>query len=215
MAKKDKKVWTDSRGNEIPAKYVPEHEKKRDLFVEKIMEKVEKLENTMRVLKGEIQHQIQLYIEELAADNKVSDNWKGNLMLTNFSGTQQIEVDIHDLIRYDERLVVAKQLIDNYLMEKCAGQDELRLIVSQAFNIDKKGNVNQYMLKRLCKLDIKNPEWQKAITLIKEAECVNTSKQYIMFKQRENPKAAWDTLNLNFSSIEGKEPSTKRNENNG
>lgn len=204
MAKKTKDgLWIDSAGNEIPAKYVPKHEKRRDAVVEKIFKKAQKLEAAMKKQKAEITEEIKKYIATITSENKIKKDWKGNLSLTGFSGTIQVELDIKDVVQYDERLNMAKGLIDEYLQRKCAanGNDELKTIVHQTFNIDKKGVVNQYMLKRLCKINIKDKTWQQAIKLIKESEQVTNTKEYTVFRYRETSRDKWQTINLNFSSI--------------
>lgn len=204
MAIKTKKgSWIDSAGNEIPAKYVPAHEKRRDLVVEKVFKKAKDLEDKMKKVKEQINEELKNYVKLLTSENKVSENWKGNMQLSDFSGTIQVDLDIKDVVEFDERLNIAKGLIDEYLSEKCdaSGNEELKMIVQQAFNIDKKGLVNHYMLKRLCKLKIKHKTWIKAVELIKESEKVTNTREYVVFRHRATPRDKWNTINLNFSSI--------------
>jgi hypothetical protein len=78
-------------------------------------------------------------------------------------------------------------------------RQELVTIFRQAFNLDKKGRVDIAALRRLKSLNIKHPKWKRFQELISRAEEVESTRQYLNIRIRENGK--WKTVNLNFSSI--------------
>lgn len=204
MALKDSSNnWIDSGGNPIPPKYIKPLDKKRDVLVERLFAGAKKLQSSMKIFKGLVEELIAKHIEEIAKDTSLPPQWKGNLTLTGFSGTIQVEVDVKDYIVFDERLNVAKGLIDQYLLRKCdeANSQALRSIIHEAFNMDKKGRINRYMLRRLMRANIKDNDWLQAMDLIKESEQAVSSKQYVMFRYRDNPKGDWQSLSLNFASL--------------
>lgn len=161
------------------------------------------MNGSMKKFKSHVEEAIAAHIEDLTKQTSLSPHWKGNLTLTGFSGSLQVEVDVKDYIVFDERLNIAKGLIDQYLMRKCdeANSQALRSIIHEAFNMDKKGLINRYMLRRLMRTNIKDQDWVKAMELIRESEQAVSSKQYVMFRFRDDPKAEWQTLSLNFASL--------------
>ena len=204
MAVKDNQgFWIDAGGNAIPPKYIKPFDKKRDKLVERIFSGAQKMHNNLSTFKKSIEEMVQEHIEELLSSTSLPPKWKGNLTLTGFSGTIQVEIDVKDYITFDERLNIAKGLIDQYLLRKCdeSNSQALRSIIHEAFNMDKKGNINRYMLRRIMRANIKDADWIQAMELIRESEQAVSSKQYIMFRFRDDPKKDWETLSLNFASL--------------
>lgn len=195
--------WVDPRGREVPPRYVPAIEKRRDAVVEKLFKKARRIEEQMSAFKEELWEEIEAYIGKLSEENGVAENWKGNLSLTGFSGTLQVEVGIKDLISFDERLNVAKQIIDECIKRwsETESSGRVKTLVEEAFNVDKKGKINSYMVLRLTKLDMKDAQWDKAVQLIRESIRPTATRKYVCFKIRENAEVEWQTMNLNFSSI--------------
>jgi len=201
--KNDQGFWVDAGGNSIPPKYIKPFDKKRDKLVERIFSGAQKMHNSLSTFKKSIEDMVQKHIEELLISTSLPPKWKGNLTLTGFSGTIQVEIDVKDYITFDERLNIAKGLIDQYLLRKCdeANSQALKAIIHEAFNMDKKGNINRYMLHRIMRANIKDADWVQAMELIKESEQAVSSKQYIMFRFRDDPTKDWETLSLNFASL--------------
>jgi hypothetical protein len=204
MAEKNEEgYWIDAGGNAIPPKYIKDIDKKRDALVTKLFNGAKKINSDMVKFHKQLEINVQEYITELALNIDIPGTWKGNLTLTGFSGVFQIEIDVKDYIVFDERLNIAKSLIDKFLIKKCdeSGCDALRSVIHEAFNMDKKGKINRYMLRRLMRTNIKDEDWLKAMSLIRDAEQAVSSKRYVMFRYRDNPQAEWQTLSLNFASL--------------
>jgi len=204
MARKnDDGYWIDAGGNAIPPKYIKDIDKRRDALVTKLYAGALKLNGSMVSFRAQLDDMVTAYIAELAKNVDIPATWKGNLTLTGFSVTLQVEIDVKDYITFDERLNIAKSLIDKYLIKKCdeAGCDALRSVIHEAFNMDKKGKINRYMLRRLMRTNIKDQDWVTAMEMIRDAEQAVSSKQYVMFRYRANTQADWQTLSLNFASL--------------
>lgn len=86
------------------------------------------------------------------------------------------------------------------LFYKNLGKSE-RLVIREAFQVDKKGQIAKSRILGLRKYNIKDPKWQEAMELIGEAIQVISSKQYIAFYVREDDKKAFKQVPLNFSSL--------------
>jgi len=206
MAKKDDKGnWINPRGVAVPNKYVPVVEKKRDKAVEDIHTAVDKVEQMMLKTKEAVLTLIESYLLWLEKETNTKREGKGNLTLTNFSGDKLVEIVINDMIDFDERLGLAKTKIDECFTEWSEGsRDEITAIVRQAFNLDKKGNVNRQMIVRLLSLEIKDRRWREAMDLIRHSMQVRGTRQYINLRRKvktELGSEQWEKVNLNFSAM--------------
>lgn len=203
MALKDKEGnWLNRNGKPVPVKQINKVTKRKDLTVTKIMKKAIKLEVMMSKFKYEIMEEVNKYLKYVENNAGVETNSKGNVVLSDYSGVNQIEISKNDMYEYDEKLIIAKDLIDECLVEWSSDSNiNLKAIVSEAFNVDKKGKVNQYMIFRLTKLEINHPTWLKAMELIRQSQDVVGSRQYVSLRRRASPNDKYETINLNFSSI--------------
>lgn len=219
MAIKDEQGnWLDARGSAIPAKYIDKKDKLRDECVTKAVSEMLKLEEQMTKVKSKVLGMIGKYLDSIGRSQ--DEQWKGNLTLRDFSNSLALEIAINDSIQFDEKLQIAKNIIDD-LVAKWGENSakELVAVFQQAFNVDKSGRINQAMILRLLKLKIEGPEWEQAMNLIRESIQVIGSKRYLVAKRRiqsdipgsskaTGKKTAatrdgeWETVNLNFSSME-------------
>ncbi len=205
MATKDKDGnWLDDRGRPVPEQYIPATDKKRDQLVERTFKKVVKLSEKIAETKCEIVGSIDKYLDELAKENRVRENWKGNILLQNFDKSLCIERRIDDNIGFDEKLQMVKTIVDKWIAGRLDGIDEnLGKVITQAFNVDKQGRVNTAMLMKLLHLEIEDSEWKKAMRMLKESIIVKSSKQSINFKRKVKTEAGetWEVIVLNFNDV--------------
>lgn len=213
MATKDKDGnWLDDRGRPVPEQYIPATDKKRDQLVERTFKKVVKLSEKIAETKCEIVGSIDKYLDELAKENRVRENWKGNILLQNFDKSLCIERRIDDNIGFDEKLQMVKTIVDKWIAGRLDGIDEnLGKVITQAFNVDKQGRVNTAMLMKLMHLKIEDSEWKKAMRMLKESIIVKSSKQSINFKRKVKKDSGeiWETVVLNFNDAVASEKKEK------
>lgn len=213
MATKDKDGnWLDEKGRPIPEQYIPATDKKRDQLVERTFKKVVKLSEKIAETKCEIVGSIDKYLDELAKENRVRENWKGNILLQNFDKSLCIERRIDDNIGFDEKLQMVKTIVDKWIAGRLDGIDEnLGKVITQAFNVDKQGRVNTAMLMKLLHLEIEDSEWKKAMRMLKESIIVKSSKQSINFKRKVKKDSGeiWETVVLNFNDAVASEKKEK------
>ena len=203
MAKKDKDGnWLDDLGRPVPEQYIPAIDKKRDKLVEATFKKVVKLAEKIAETKVEIVGGIDRYLDEIAKENRVRENWKGNILLQNFDKSLVIERRIDDHIGFDEKIQMVKTIVDKWLNDRLDGIDEnLGKVIAQAFNVDKQGRVNTAMLMKLLHLEIEDSEWKKAMRMLKESIIVKSSKQSINFRRKvkKDSGETWENIILNFN----------------
>lgn len=126
---------------------------------------------------------------------------KGNRTYSTVDGLMKVEIRVADQIAFGPELHVAKGLIDECLNEWAAdSRDEIRAIVTKAFNTDKEGKINRSEIFMLLRLDIQDERWQEAMRAIRDAMRVVGSKSYIRIQERETFDAPWVTITIDLAS---------------
>jgi uncharacterized protein DUF3164 len=204
MADKDtQKNWIDAAGNPIPPKYIDPMEKKRDQLVEKQLRQALLLQERLRKFKENSLSDISSYLDWLAdLHGEESLSPGGNYMLSGFSGNKRVQIKINKVIDFDERLQLAKQKIDECLgrWSKTANEN-LKVVVFDAFKVDRKGNVDTKRILGLRRLKIKDQTWNDAMDLITEAVTITGTRSYLMFQVKENRDGEWKTLRLDLAGV--------------
>jgi hypothetical protein len=204
MAIKDSKGrWIDSTGVPIPTKYIDKADKRRDALVEKTYSQALKLQQQLKGFKMIVSKNVQNYLDWLASENgEESLNPGGNYTLKTFAGDKQIMIKINKVIEFDERLQLAKQKIDKCLERWSeGGNDNLKVVVFDAFKVDRKGNVDTRRILSLRRLKIKDKYWLAAMDLISEAVSVTGTRRYLMIQFKENAESEWQTLRLDLAGV--------------
>ncbi|MBX3447543.1 MAG: DUF3164 family protein [Parvibaculaceae bacterium] len=131
---------------------------------------------------------------------------KGNMSFVTYDGCFKIQVAIADQITFGAELQIAKELIDECIVEWAGGaRDEIRALVDHAFEPQKEGKVNREALFRLRSLNIEDPRWRRAVDAINDAIRIVGSKQYIRFYHRASPNDAWRHIPIDLASAEAPE----------
>jgi hypothetical protein len=177
---------TDSMGRQVPADLVREIDKLRDQTVRRIADEAMKMKEVLAAFKQRIRDDIYTFVEISA--NEYGRAWggkKGNITLTSFDGKYRLIVAMNEQVVFDERLQVARQIIGDCLDRWSDGaRPEIRMLVNDAFQVDKAGNISAARVLGLRRLDIRDGEWQKAMRAITESIQVSGSKQYLRFYER-------------------------------
>lgn len=126
---------------------------------------------------------------------------KGNITFYDYSGRYRISVRVSELIVFDERLQVAKSAIDDWMNNRMKGIDEdLKILIQDAFQVDKEGNVSVFRILGLRRAPIKDPAWLKAMEIISDAIQVLSTKRYVnIYRRAENGR--WDPITLSIASV--------------
>lgn len=126
---------------------------------------------------------------------------KGNVTLMSFDGKYKVQIAIQDNLVFDERLQVAKSLIDECLTEWTAdSNDNVKAIIDNAFAVDKEGKINIRRVLSLRSLNIVDDKWQKAMQAISDATQVISSKEYIRFYERDE-HGKYQQISLDFANL--------------
>lgn len=199
----NKTYWQDAKGTLTPDENVKEIDKERDALVLEWVEKAKALSDQMASFKngifGDINAFVALSAEKYQA--KIGGR-KGNITLFSYDGKYKIQVANSDHIQFDERIQAAKALIDECLDDWSKGsRPELKLLVEQAFNVDKEGNLNTARILGLRRVDIKDQRWLNAMQAISESVQVVGSKSYVRFYERVGESEQYVPISLDMASV--------------
>jgi len=189
----------DPRGNLISEENIREIDLKRDELVRGLVGEAKAHSGTLATFKESAQEAIADFVKESAAALKTKPGGvKGNTTLVSFDGKYKVQSAYADNIVFDERLQVAKALIDKCIKKWSAGADnKLLALVNSAFDVDREGNVSPAKVLGLRKLDIDDPDWRKAMEAISQSINVLNSKNYVRFYERmENGEYRQISLNI-------------------
>jgi len=178
---------TDSQGRQVPLDMVKDIDKLRDQTVREIVSKALQMKEQLAAFKNEMRKELLSYLDRSAERfGKTYGGKKGNITLTSYDGSLKLILAVNEHIVFDERLQIAKGIIDECIKRWSKGsRSEIRALVDNAFYVDKAGNINTARILGLRRLDINDPEWKRAMEAITESIQVSGSKEYLRVYTRE------------------------------
>lgn len=177
----------DSQGRQVPVEMVAEIDKLRDQTVMSVAARALDMKSILLQFKQNIRDDIFTFIS-LSAEKygKQFGGKKGNVTLMTYDGRFKIIIAMDETIVFDERLQIAREIIGSCFDKWSVGaRPELRLLVNDAFQVDKSGKINTARVLGLRRLEIQDPDWKRAMEAITESIQVSGSKQYLRIYQRD------------------------------
>ncbi|MGI5093418.1 DUF3164 family protein [Treponema socranskii] len=198
-----KQFMEDAQGRQVPVSMIKKFDLKRNDLVCSIMERAFAERERLAEFKQRVWEEIQAFVDESAKDSgaKKLGGKKGNLTLTSFDGRYKLIVAVNDGILFNEKLQIAKQLID-----ECIGKwsknarPELKVLVDDAFNVGKNGLVSTGKVLGLRRLNITDATWRRAMDAITESIQVVSSKTYMRFYERQEDES-YKQIPLDVASL--------------
>ena len=176
----------------------------RDELVNSIADRAKEKSGELALFRSSVMDEIQDFVTTSAARFKAKmGGQKGNLSLLSFDGRYKVQVANQDYLTFDERLQVAKTLIDKCIKKWSEGSDpKIMALVNDAFQVDKAGNVSIRRVLGLRQLDIDDRDWKKAMDAISESVQVTGSKSYIrVYERAENGE--YRPVSLDVANVQG------------
>jgi len=172
----------------------------RDKLVTKVFMQSEKLEKQMIKFKLSVIDKVAKFMKSQGLSGNFEDF--GNMTLGTLDGNMKLIFQSSEVIEFDEKLKVAKEKIDECLtLWSADSNDNIKALILNAFNVDKKGKLNKALILGLVKLNIKDKVWVEAMRLIMDSMQVVNNRRYVQLMWREDDAKQWERLNLNFSSM--------------
>lgn len=193
----------DRAGRLVPIELV----KPRDLIcndlVLQLAAEAADLNKRLREFKQKAHSEIAAFVELSAGEyGVILGGTKGNVTLYSYDGSLKIQRAYQESVRFDERLLAAKALIDACVHRWSEGANQnIRKLVEHAFQTDREGHVSTSRVLGLRRLDISDPDWRNAMDAISDAMQVVDSKSYVRMYERVGNTDAWRAISLNVSEV--------------
>ncbi|WP_243310083.1 DUF3164 family protein [Fundidesulfovibrio agrisoli] len=189
----------DAQGRLIPLRMVKEVDMARHDLVLDIVSKAQALQASMAAFLGDAMADVaafcQLSAEQYGA--KVGGD-KGNVTLVTYDGRYKVQRQVSETLVFDERLQAAKALIDECITEWTEGsRDELKTLISDAFQVDREGRINTGRVLGLRRLNISDQRWLQAMQAVSDSLRVAGRKTYLrVYERRDDGKYVPIALDL-------------------
>jgi hypothetical protein len=193
----------NARGHLVPVQQVGEYDRLRDELVRELIGRARTTQQELIHFKltamGDCRAFLDLALEKYGVKR---GRGRGNVQLVSFDGKQRVQIAVADFITFDENLVAAKALVDECLTDWTEdARSELKTLVTQAFDVDKEGNVSTGKVLSLLQLEIDDERWHRAMEAIRDSISVQRSKTYIRFHERADADAKWETISLDIAAL--------------
>jgi len=198
-----KSYMADARGALVPLDLVKPADKLIDDTVRSVMGYAVALSQQIERFKAHTMADLDALDGVLAEQYdliKRGNQGKGNRTYTTHDALFRVTVNVADFIEFGPELQIAKGLIDECLNEWAAdARDEIRAIVTKAFNTESQGRINRSEIFMLLRLDIQDERWGKAMSAIRDAMRVVGRKEYVRFAMRASPEAGWVNVTIDLA----------------
>ena len=193
----------DSIGRLVPEAVVKEIDKLRDDLVGDLVRRARDTSGALYAFKTRAFEEIESFVELSAAEyGQAYGGAKGNISLLSYDGRYKIQRAVAEHFVFDERLQVAKDLIDACINDWTdKSRPEIQMLINDAFQVDRKGNVNAKRIMSLRKFDIEDERWNKAMAAINDSLTVSGSRVYLRVYERIEGTEQWQQIPLDLASV--------------
>ena len=176
----------NAQGHLVPLELVRPIDQERDRLVRELVALAKDLNARLVAGKSKMFGDVAAFVELSAEQYGVKRGGaKGNITLPTYDGAFKLQIATAENVTFDERLQAAKTLVDECINEWAQGsRPEIMVLVQQAFQTDKEGNVNVGRILALRRLEITDERWQNAMKAIGESVQVIGTKQYVRIYER-------------------------------
>ncbi|PWR17703.1 DUF3164 family protein [Zavarzinia aquatilis] len=193
----------NGEGHLVPIDQIKAHHILEDQLVREVVALAEEEVESLRKLKAVIADSVEALIALIAERyGVVKGGKKGNITLSSFDGSLQLQVAIGEFTDFGPELHAAKALIDECLTAWSAGAgNELKTIVTDAFRVNKEGRLDKNRILGLRRHDFDDERWKRAMDAISDSIRVQRSKEYFRLYRRASPDADFVQIPLNIARV--------------
>ncbi|ART47580.1 MULTISPECIES: DUF3164 family protein [Acidovorax] len=193
----------NAQGHLVPLDLVKPVDQERDRLVRELVAIAKDLNARLVASKTKIFGDVAAFAELSAEQYGVKRGGaKGNITLHTYDGAFKLQIATAENVTFDERLQAAKALVDECITEWSQGsRPEIMVLVQQAFQTDKEGNVNVGRILALRRLEITDERWQNAMKAIGESVQVIGTKQYVRFYERVGDSDRYAPISLDMVAV--------------
>jgi hypothetical protein len=193
----------NAQGHLVPVELVKPVDQERDRLVRELVALAKDLNARLVAGKLKIFGDVAAFAELSAETYGVKrGGTKGNITLHTYDGAYKLQLATAENVTFDERLQAAKALVDECIKDWARGaRPEIVVLVQQAFQTDKEGNVNVGRILGLRRLEITDERWQTAMKAIGESVQVIGTKQYLRFYERVGDTDRYAPIPLDMVAV--------------
>lgn len=193
----------DAHGRLNPASLVRPIDSLRDQTVLHLVDQALHLQKALAAFKQAAFADIAAFVQASAEQWQIDvGGTKGNVTLRSYDGRYKVERSIQEHVAFDERLQHAKTLIDECINDWSTGsQPELRILVNDAFQVDKEGRVSTNRVLGLKRHDIRAAKWLQAMEAIAQSVQVVGSRSYVRVYERVGDSDKYTQIALDLAAV--------------
>lgn len=195
----------DGAGRLTPVDSIKPIDLLRDELVTQIALKAKELYAALEQFKANALSELEAFVETSAADHGVKmGGAKGNLQLTSYNGMYRVLRANHDCMTFDERLLAAKELIDECLRDWSSREGVPRglvVIADRAFRRNAQGEISVSRVLDLRSHDIDDERWKKAMEIITDSIRVQASVTYLRIYERKGRSDQYEQISLDIAKV--------------
>lgn len=199
----ESKFMKNAQGAYIPIENVKPVDKLRDDLVKNLMAKTKDVQKIIEEHRTVCFEDIKAFLEISASEHNIKfGGEKGNITLLSYDGKYKVVIANQDYISFNEKLQIAKDLIDECIKKWSSGASaNLLALVNDAFKVDKQGKISTDKILGLRRLEINDSVWLEAMKAIGESITVEDSKRYIRFYERRDKDGKYEHISLSPQSL--------------
>jgi hypothetical protein len=195
----------NAQGSLVPIHRIKPLDILRDELVMSVITRASILNAELRALKDAALQEIAALIELSASEYHVKvGGKKGNVSLTSYDGRYKVVRAKHDYMTFDERLVIAKDLITQCL-EDWSGRPGvprgLVVIAEKAFRRNSNGDISVSRVLDLRSHDIDDDRWKKAMEIITDSIQVQHTVTYLRLYERVGNSDEYQQISLDVAGV--------------
>lgn len=177
----------DRKGRLVPVSQISDYDLAMDTFVREQVAAAKVKRDELSEFKRRAFDECYAWLDLVAEKyGRTRGGAKGNVTFPTFDGSQQITIRVQETLVFGPELQIAKDLFDECVTEWSKDANvNLQAIVSDAFQVDKEGQLNTGRILSLRRVKIQDERWIKAMDAISESLQVAMSKTYINFREKD------------------------------
>ncbi|MFH1157093.1 MAG: DUF3164 family protein [Pseudomonadota bacterium] len=193
----------DGQGRLVHIDQVKVIDKLRDGLVRNLVARAREVQVLMVCFKRMAMDEIAAFVDQSAREYDVQmGGKKGNITLYSYDMNYKVMVQIAEYLVFDERLQVAKHLIDECFTSWTSdSRSEIKTIINDAFRVNQEGKIDTRRILALRRLDIQDPLWQNAMQAISDSLQVAGSKSYMRIYERVEQSESWRVISLDLAAL--------------
>lgn len=196
--------WLDETGLKIPTNRLTSLEKKMERNATKLTNDAIKLHESLKSYKNTITEVSDTIYRDFLKEKDLDGlNRKGNFVWYNFDRSIKIEININDVITFDDmKIMAAREKLDTFIEENVEGKvDFIKELVNDAFKTSR-GRLDTKKVLSLIRYrsKIKDALFQDALTLIEDSIRRPSKRTYYRVSVKDET-GKYQNIELNFSNI--------------